>query len=423
MLYASSGPSDNSSIDTFRISSGNRTIITIDFSFTSDFSYNYTCMVFLVENTTQGVHISTTQPYSKDLITKAINNVFLPPTNCSYDSHLLLFNIEMFNETFVQYILGVPANQSMLLLQFRYGTTSPFFEMVSMVEAYQGIVGCSPTSVVQLNKQYYTLCANQVDNNIQVLDDFSQVSFNPKREIRIAPYISLLTYTQTNVVRLMFVNYPILTVVNVKLVEECSRIFSIYYHCITSYSILDITMSSSFDDLNVISSYYYNETGYRVICSNEDGSIVAEIAIIKSDFNRTIHYRGKKFIIPGQAIDLEKSVCFGVEEKLFYLYSDSRLGAFLVNLETGNWTNLPTDSLSAINIPPNLQVFYNRYVLLKGVLSASNETLHLFDLLVQDFVSVPSDQVLQLQKPAEEGTKEQIILLIIFIVVITVVIQ
>ncbi len=187
MLYASSGPSDNSSIDTFRISSGNRTIITIDFSFTSDFSYNYTCMVFLVENTTQGVHISTTQPYSKDLITKAINNVFLPPTNCSYDSHLLLFNIEMFNETFVQYILGVPANQSMLLLQFRYGTTSPFFEMVSMVEAYQGIVGCSPTSVVQLNKQYYTLCANQVDNNIQVLDDFSQVSFNPKREIRIAP--------------------------------------------------------------------------------------------------------------------------------------------------------------------------------------------------------------------------------------------
>ncbi len=92
-------------------------------------------------------------------------------------------------------------------------------------------------------------------------------------------------------------------------------------------------------------------------------------------------------------------------------------------METGNWTNLPTDSLSAINIPPNLQVFYNRYVLLKGVLSASNETLHLFDLLVQDFVSVPSDQVLQLQKPAEEGTKEQIILLIIFIVVITVVIQ
>ena len=395
-------------------------------------------VLFSVQNTTQGISISVTPLCSNapcstpDAIT--IDNVFLP-AECSLapcDSHML-FKKEVLNESFVQYLIGVPANQSMVMLRFLYETTLQLFEMVEKVIANQGIADCSPTSVVQLHEQYYTLCVNEVDNNLQVrainsLGNLSQVRFNPITDIPMAlPITGISVLDYFDIVRLLLANGPILTIVNVGLLEkrsypitECVGIIhqlklrditDIYstipylIYCETNYIVLD-TLSS--DDPSVISSHYYNETGYPVICSNENGSIVAEIAIIQSDFNSTIHYRGKEIIIPGQEIDLKKSVCFGVEKKLFYLYSDFTLGAFLVNLETGNWIVL--SSLSAIRTNP--QVFDNRYVLLEEVFSGSNVTLRLFDVLVQEFVSVVNMdhasnfvQLLQLpqQKPAEKN--------------------
>ena len=407
--------------------------------------------LFSVRNTTQGIIISITPLCSNascstpEAIT--IDNVFLP-AECSLaacDSHMLVKK-EMLNESsVVQYLIGVPANQSMLLLRFIYETTLQLFEMVERVVTNQGISDCSPTSVVQLNKQYYTLCVNQVEHNFQVLridslDDLSQASFNPitDKPIHMAlpiTAISVLDYIQFDIVRLLLANGPILTIVSVELfvkisypITECVGIIhqlklrnnsfiDIYptipylIYCETNYVVLDTR--SSDDPI----AHYYNETGYPVICTNEIGSIVAEIAINKSDFNRTIHYRGMTIIIPGQEIDLEKSICFGVEEKLFYLYSDSILGAVFVNLETGNWTFL--SSLSAIRTNP--QVFDNRYVLLEEVFSGSNVTLRLFDVLVQEFVSVVNMdhasnfvQLLQLpqQKPAEEGLTTVYVILI-----------
>ncbi len=413
--------------------------------------------LFSAQNTIQGISISITPLCSNTLCstleTITIDNVFLP-AECSLapcDSHML-FKKEMLNESVVQYLIGVPANQSMVLLRFIYETTLQLFEMVEKVVANQGIADCSPTSVVQLHEQYYTLCVNEVNTNLQILnidslDDLSQVSFNPitDKPIHMAfpiTGISVLDYIQFDVVRLLFVNGPILTIVNVELFEkssspiiECVGIIhqlklrnntdidsTIPYliYCETNYIVLD-TRSS--DDPSVISSHYYNETGYPLICSNENDSTVAEIAVIKSDFNSTIHYRGRKIIVPGQAINLEKSACFGIKEKLFYLYSDSSLGAFLVNLETGNLS-----SLSGIRTNP--QVFDNRYILLEEVFSASNETLRMFDVLVQDFVSVINldhasnfVQLLQLpQKPAKGLTTEYIILIGIGVLILLIVV-
>ena len=413
--------------------------------------------LFSAQNTTQGISISitplcTNAPCSTpEAIT--IDNVFLP-TQCSLapcDAHML-FKKEMLNESFVQYLIGVPANQSMVLLRFLYETTLQLFKMVERVVVNQGITDCSPTSVVQLNEQYYTLCVNEVNTNLQILridslDDLSQVSFNPVTNKQMAlpiTGISVLDYIQFSVVRLLLANGPILTIVNVELFEkspssitECVGIIhqlklrnntdidsTIPYllYCETNYVLLD-TWSS--DDPIVISSHYYNETGYPVICTNENDSTVAEIfAIIKSDFNSTIHYGGNKIIIPGQAIDLETSACFGIEEKLFYLYSDSKLGAFLVNLETGKWSFL--SSPSAIRTKP--QVFDNHYILLEEVFSASNVTLRMFDVLVQDFVVANVDHtsnfvrliqfLLPQQKTAEGLTTEHKLFIGIGVIVI-----
>ena len=409
--------------------------------------------LFSAQNTIQGISISITPLCSNTLCstleTITIDNVFLP-AECSLapcDSHML-FKKEVLNESFVQYLIGVPANQSMVMLRFLYETTLQLFEMVEKVIANQGIADCSPTSVVQLHEQYYTLCVNEVDNNLQVrainsLGNLSQVRFNPITDIPMAlPITGISVLDYFDIVRLLLANGPILTIVNVGLLEkrsypitECVGIIhqlklrditDIYstipylIYCETNYIVLD-TRSS--DDPSVISSHYYNETGYPLICSNENDSTVAEIAVIKSDFNSTIHYRGRKIIVPGQAINLEKSACFGIKEKLFYLYSDSSLGAFLVNLETGNLS-----SLSGIRTNP--QVFDNRYILLEEVFSASNETLRMFDVLVQDFVSVINldhasnfVQLLQLpQKPAKGLTTEYIILIGIGVLILLIVV-
>ncbi len=122
--------------------------------------------------------------------------------------------------------MGVPTVQSLLLLRFHYHVESHLFELVEKATVNRGIVqySCNPTAIVSLKEEYYTLCVNNSDNRLIVLeinnlDKFSDVTFNPVLESFVdinLPITDISVVTRRLKLYILFVGGSELTAIDIE---------------------------------------------------------------------------------------------------------------------------------------------------------------------------------------------------------------
>ncbi len=391
----------------------NKPISSSHFSLTVDSEL----LLFTVQNTTQGLTVSIDQilPNDHHYTPRGITfkDVFIPPECNVAPCNAHFVNKKRFiNETVFEFVLGVPAINSMLLLQFLYNLKSRQFSLTRDVVIKNGLVNnqYSPTATGYVAEDYMTLCINLVNKTGNILFlDLSSETFNSAIDIQFKNIsfpiedISFLDYpfSERGINNIFFPigrkklamvdpgNYEAYawlvpdcdgTIHKLKLRNDTNIDTAIPYliYCDTNYVLVDFVY---FDTPYFVSSHFYYETGYPLVCRNEKDSIVAEVTVFKNYFNVTINYDGSNTSIPGLDIDLRKSSCFGLKTKLFYLYFDAKEGVVLFDLVARNW------SVLECQYQCNFKLFANRYILLEEVYNVNNVSLRLFDSLTLKFVS------------------------------------
>ena len=411
---------------------------------------NSDIVLFSIQNTSHGISIAVTPlcPNQDDCFAPQsllIDGIFLPEecTNVPCNEHQLVITKVLDNNSTIQYVIGVPTVQSLLLLRFHYHVQSHIFELVEKATVNRGIVqyNCNPTAIVSLKEVYYTLCVNNSNDRLIVLvidnlERFSDVTFNligRSVDVNLLPIMDISVVTRQSKLYILFVGGSELTAIDIGVGDFHSQNFAdctgtIYkmrlrnttktdetipylLYCNENYGLIEIE-----DDFNPPLSYYYNETGYPVICKKED-TIVAEITILNDGVNTILRHDGKNFTLPGQAISLEESSCFGFKDALLYVYSDQDLGTIIVYLQKQILRELLIVKCQPLICSSS--VLNNRYVLLKQKYSDSNITLILYDMQQQKFVSETSIehttsliQLLELPQPQEADTSGSISIII-----------
>ncbi len=400
---------------------------------------NSDIVLFSIQNTSHGISIAVTPlcPNQDDCFAPQsllIDGIFLPEecTNVPCNEHQLVITKALDNNSTIQYVIGVPTVQSLLLLRFHYHVQSHIFELVEKATVNRGIVqyNCNPTAIVSLKEVYYTLCVNNSENRLIVLEidnleKFSDVTFNSVLESLVdinLPITDISVVTRQSKLYILFVGGSELTAIDIGVFDfhsqnfvDCTEIIyrmrlrndtksddTIPYllYCSENYGLIDIE-----DDFNPPLSYYYNETGYPVICQERD-AIVAQITVFKDGVNSILRHNGTNFTLPGQAISLEDSSCFGFEDTLLYVYSDQDLGTVIVHLQKHILRELLIVKCQPLIYSSS--VLNNRYVLQKQEYSDSNITLILYDMQQQKFVaetaiehSTSLIQLLELPQPQQ----------------------
>ncbi len=370
--------------------------------------------LFAIQNSTYGIIISIT-PLCSDHICSTphsllVEGVFLPDecTVVPCSEHLLI-NTTALSDATVQYVIGVPSVQSLLLLRFYYHVKSHVFELKEKVIASKGIMDCNPTAVTFVNEVYFTLCVNGSESEFLVyrinLEDFSDVIFS-----QIIDHFSTLNLPIADVAALsgildnfiLFVGGRELIVINTddytferNYFDECTReIYQIsprntsemedaipfLLYCDSDYGVIDVLEVDSSDPLR----YYYNKTGYPVVCRDQD-TVVSEVAIFADSMNNTLKHNANNFTLPGRQILPKTSLCFAVENTLFYLYSDRVLGSVMVSLQGDDLRVLFSEVCKWSGC--SFRVVEDRYVLLTEQFNDTNARLRVYDVLQQDFVS------------------------------------
>ena len=379
---------------------------------------NSDIVLFSIQNTSHGVSIAVTPlcPNQDDCFAPKsllIDGIFLPEecTNVPCNEHQLVITKALDNNSTIQYVIGVPTVQSLLLLRFHYHVESYIFELVEKATVNRGIVqyNCNPTAIVSLKEVYYTLCVNNSNDRLIVLvidnlERFSDVTFNligRSVDVNLLPITDISVVTRQSKLYILFVGGSELTAIDIGVGDFHSQNFAdctgtIYrmhlrndtktddtipylLYCNENYGSIDIE-----DDFNPPLSYYYNETGYPVICQERD-AIVAQITIFKDGVNSILQHDSKNFTLPGQEISLKESSCFGFQDALLYVYSDQDLGTIIVDLQKQILRELLIEKCQSLFCSST--VLNNRYVVLKEQYSDSNTILRLYDMLQQKFVS------------------------------------
>ena len=374
-----------------------------------------------VQNTSAGITVAFTPlctdqsscpaPQSLDFA-----GVFLP-TECSLVP--CEYKLIKIDTSTGHYLFGIPSIQSVLLLRFLYNEHSRLFKLTEAAVVQTGLDrwGCNPTSFLQLDECFYTLCVDasrerlrplQIDN----LNDFGDVSFNHVTDDWIMPKmfpvpdISVLNQSEAGYEYILFVSGRSLFVID----REAGSFASTFFpECNSTINRLQLRNSTEIDSdevpyllyceqnyawVNVADiddpprQYFYSNTGYPVVCQEND-IIITVLTITTNGSNSTLKFKELLIPLPGQDILLENSMCFRTKEILFFLYTDIKLGTFLINLlEDRTPHNLLDHTICQTTSCTPPRVFRNRYILLECNDSVDNVTLKVYDMLKQNFVRI-----------------------------------